>query len=523
MSRFADPRRRRLVLAAVTLVAVAVVVALAVALRDAQSDARRTVEERFTYGPRTASALVGTIISQAYNGDAQLAQGALAGKRLTQADVDRAQVQQPENTIVVLDAGGRVLASSPAGRRPAVAGAPHIRQALAGRPAISGALGRGRTGTIEVAVPFQAADGRRVFVASSPLPRVQAVLAPYLADLPGLEGHRGYIVDSAGRVLAADRPGTSDAALQRALAAASSTAEGNVGDRRFARAAVPATGWGVVDTVERSVLYAPVEGWERSMPWIVLLLLLPAGAVIVLLADRAGRAAESARRASEAKSAFLASMSHELRTPMTTVIGFSEMLAQGRLGELSERQREVVGHIHSSSQHLNKLIGEVLDLSRVEEGRLAFHPEDVEPHLLVAEVAEGMGGIAADRGVAIELDAPDVGTFRLDSARFKQVLYNLIGNALKFTEPGGRVTVRLWQEEHGELGVEVSDTGAGIPADQLERIFLPFEQGTRRNGGAGLGLAVSRRIVDAQGGRIGVESALGEGSRFTVRLPAARR
>jgi signal transduction histidine kinase len=209
---------------------------------------------------------------------------------------------------------------------------------------------------------------------------------------------------------------------------------------------------------------------------------------------------------------------------MTTVIGFSQMLHEGRLGELTDRQSEVVGHIHTSSKHLNQLIEEVLDLSRVEEGRMTFHPEDVEPQRLMLEVAAGMSGLAEDRGVEIDVEAPDVGTFRLDPARFKQVLYNLIGNAVKFTEAGGHVRVRLWRDEHDELAVEVTDTGAGIAPEDLDRIFLPFEQSGRDHaGGAGLGLAVSRRIIDAQGGKIGVLSHPGKGSTFTVKLPPSRR
>jgi signal transduction histidine kinase len=203
------------------------------------------------------------------------------------------------------------------------------------------------------------------------------------------------------------------------------------------------------------------------------------------------------------------------------VIGFSEMLYGGALGELSEKQHEVVGHIVTGSRHLNQLINEVLDLSRVEEGRLTFHPEDVAPHALVGEVVDGMRGLADDRSIRIVVDALDIGTYRLDPGRFKQVLYNLIGNAVKFTEAGGEVLVTLRAAEHGELLLSVSDHGPGVHPDEMDRIFLPFEQGQHRNGGAGLGLAVSRRIVDAQGGRIDVASAPGQGATFTVTLPGA--
>ena len=337
---------------------------------------------------------------------------------------------------------------------------------------------------------------------------VQRVLGPYLRNLPGPAGHRVLMVGTGAVALADSRPDRPvDAGLATALRGSPRTGDGAYADgaAHFSNWRFAAHQWNVVDSVRTSVLYSPIDGWQRTLPCDLLLALLPAGGLIVMLADRAGRTAESARQASEAKSAFLASMSHELRTPMTTVIGFGGMLHQGRLGELSERQHEVIGHIHTSSKHLNHLIGEVLDLSRVEEGRMTFHPEDMLTHLLVAEVADGMSGLAADRGVEIAVDAPDVGISHLDPGRFKQVLYNLIGNALKFTEAGGTVAVVLRRAEHGELAVDVTDDGAGIATEDLDKIFLPFEQGgDHRNGGAGLRLAVSRRIVNAQGGQISV-------------------
>jgi nitrogen-specific signal transduction histidine kinase len=515
---------RRVVLGVASLLGALLIVGLALALAKAQRDGRRTVEQRFAYGSAAAASLVHTIVAQAYTNDVALGGSTLGGRTLDAAMLQRAAARTGSRSLVVLDASGRPVAAYPAGARPADTAAAHVREALAGRPAISGVLGHGRAATIEVAVPFPTAGGRRVLVIPSRASQVQKVLGPYLSNLPGLSRHRAYIVDATGRTLADSHPRAApDVRLAAALRTGPRTGDGAYagGHGRLSSAAIAGTSWDVVDTAPSSVVYSPVDGWHRTLPWLLLLVLVPAGAFIVVLADRAGRSAQSAGAASEAKSAFLASMSHELRTPMTTVIGFSEMLHQGKLGPLTERQTEIVGHIHTSSKHLNQLVAEVLDLARVEEGRMTFHPEDVQPHLLVAEVADGMGGLAADRGIHIEVDAPDVGTFRLDPARFKQVLYNLIGNGLKFTEAGGRVAVALRRDEHGELAVEVTDSGSGIRPEDLEKIFLPFEQGVHRNGGAGLGLAVSRRIVDAQGGRIGVLSEPGEGATFTVTLPSA--
>jgi signal transduction histidine kinase len=513
---------RRAVLAVATLIGVGLLVALALALAKTQRDARHTVEDRFADGSKAAASLVQTIVQQAYTSDAALGREALGGTRVTDADAAKALPRTGSAALVVLDAHGARLALAPAAASALPIKGPHVRSALAGRPAISGALRSGRTRIVEVAVPYDTAHGRRILLIPSPLSAVQRVLGPYLAGLPGLEGHRAYITGAVAEVLAAANPREApDAALTQALRRSPRTANVSYdGDRRqLSRTAIGGTTWDLVDTAKTSVLYAPINGWRRALPWLMLLLLLPALAFIVLLADRAARAAQRARQASEAKSAFLASMSHELRTPMTTVIGFSEMLQGGALGELTDKQQEVVGHIVTGSRHLNQLINEVLDLSRVEEGRLTFHPEEAAPHKLVGEVVDGMRGLADDRGVRIVVDAPEIGTFRLDPSRFKQVLYNLIGNAVKFTEAGGEVIVTLRAAEHGELLVSVTDYGPGVHPDEVDRIFLPFEQGSYRSGGAGLGLAVSRRIVDAQGGRIDVASRPGEGATFTVTLP----
>jgi signal transduction histidine kinase len=512
-------------LAAAAAVGAVVLVALAVGLASTQRDSRRTVEERFSDGSEAAAALVQTIVGQAYNNNATLARASLAGATISADDARTVATRTGGRAIVVLDDRGRRLVSFPASAAALPVTGPHIRQALGGRPAISGALRGGSQPVIEVAVPFDTRHGRRVLIVPSTLAAVQSILSPYLANLPGLSGHRAYIIGPAGETLADSRPrGPRDAALAKALRTLARNA--NVaydhGDRQLSRSAIAGTTWDLVDTVDASVLYSPVDGWQRTLPWMLLVVLLPALGFIVLLADRAARAADRARQASEAKSAFLASMSHELRTPMTTVMGFSEMLGSGALGHLDVKQHEVVGHIVTGSRHLNQLINEVLDLARVEEGRLTFHPQDVSPSMLIGEVVDGMRGLADDRTIRIVVDAPDIGTFLLDPARFKQVLYNLIGNAVKFTEAGGEVTVALRAAEHHELMVSVTDYGPGVQPDEMDKIFLPFEQGAQRSGGAGLGLAVSRRIVDAQGGRIEVASTPGEGATFTVTLPAGR-
>jgi signal transduction histidine kinase len=516
--------RRRVVLGLLAAAGAVVIVVVALALARTQRDARTTVEERFGDGSKAAAALVQTIVAQAYTSNAAIAQARLSAPHPADADVRRAQSRLNAPILLVLDAGGTVIL-----RRPATADIPldsaPVREALAGRPAISGVI-RSRSGRrlFELAVPFAARDGqRRVVLMANDIGAVQKALAPYLAGLPGLRGHRAYIMGPRHLRLAdgdARRP--QDTALRERLASVARTANVSYdeGRRQLASTAIAGTPWDLVDTVDGDVLYEPVDGWQRSLPWLVLLLLVPGGALLIWMADRAGRAAERSRIASEAKSAFMASMSHELRTPMTTVIGFSELLHDGKIGALSEQQHEVVGHIVTSSRHLNQLLGEILDLSRVEEGRLTFNVEKVDPERLAGEVVDGMRAMADDRSITLECHAGELGEAWLDPARFKQVLYNLISNAIKFTETGGTVSVSLSRAGSGALQIDVADEGPGIHPDETERIFLPFEQGQHRNGGAGLGLAITRRIVDAQGGSIVVHSTPASGATFRVLLPA---
>lgn len=238
---------------------------------------------------------------------------------------------------------------------------------------------------------------------------------------------------------------------------------------------------------------------------------------------------EQNRRVNEAsrlKSEFLANMSHELRSPLNGIIGFSELLYDGKLGSLPERPREFVGRIHGSASHLLQLINGVLDLSKVEAGRLDFRPERVSVSAVVQEVMGILGTLAAEKQIRMEKEIDErVDAAFTDPGRLKQVLHNYISNALKFTAVGGSVVVRLKREGASEIRLEVSDTGVGITEKDIARLFVEFQQldGTRakRYQGTGLGLALTRRIVEAQGGRVGVESRLGEGSTFFAVLPRA--
>ncbi len=230
-------------------------------------------------------------------------------------------------------------------------------------------------------------------------------------------------------------------------------------------------------------------------------------------------------RANRLKSEFLASMSHELRTPLNAIIGFSDLLAEQTSGALSAKQQRFVNHIQQGARHLLALINDILDLSKVEAGRLELNREDVPVALVLAEVLNSIRAAAAAKNIAVHSSiGPDVTVFA-DRMRFQQILVNLLGNAVKFTPGGGRIWVDA-SARRGRLTISVSDTGLGIPVEEQEAIFDAFHQaGATTKGvkeGTGLGLAITRRLVEEHGGRIWVESEAGKGARLSFTLPAGR-
>lgn len=235
----------------------------------------------------------------------------------------------------------------------------------------------------------------------------------------------------------------------------------------------------------------------------------------------------AAEQASQAKSGFLATMSHELRTPLNAIIGFSELLSDQRFGELNERQRRYMLNILSSGRHLLRLINEVLDLSKIEAGKMDLHFESVNLEQAVTDALTVARALADPKDIQL-LGVSDGDLWVLaDPSRLKQVLLNLLSNAIKFTPTSGSVTVR--QEDLGDWAcIRVIDSGIGILPEDQERIFRAFEQvdssHSRAQPGTGLGLALTRHLVELHGGRLQVESqGAGNGSTFSFTLPLARR
>jgi len=243
-------------------------------------------------------------------------------------------------------------------------------------------------------------------------------------------------------------------------------------------------------------------------------------------------------RANQVKARFISNMSHELRTPLNSILGFSEILSEKTFGDLNERQLRHVCNISASGKHLLQLVNNILDLAKIEAGKIELAYEDFAVRDAVEEVVTIMQYLCGRKSISVAVDVdPSVRTFTADKVKFKQILYNLISNAVKFTPEGGTIGVSAryatnadgmipWAlEGQSLLRVSVWDKGIGIREEDIERIFEEFEQVdtsmSRNYQGTGLGLSLTKRLVDLHGGQIGVNSVYGEGSEFTFYLPSA--
>jgi PAS domain S-box-containing protein len=241
------------------------------------------------------------------------------------------------------------------------------------------------------------------------------------------------------------------------------------------------------------------------------------------------RARDAAEDANRTKSAFLATMSHELRTPLNAIIGYSQMLREDSIGPEHPEVLSDLEKIERSGQLLLGIINDILDLSKIEAGRETVNAQNVDVAAVLRDVSNAVLPLSRQQGNLLEIDCPESARMAYaDLSKFRQSVLNLVNNALKFTE-NGRVSVavnRLLNEEGAWIEVHVRDTGIGIGREHLDRLFQPFSQvdgsATRKYNGTGLGLAISKKFCQMMGGDISVESELGRGSRFSIRVPAGR-
>ena len=230
------------------------------------------------------------------------------------------------------------------------------------------------------------------------------------------------------------------------------------------------------------------------------------------------------QRANRAKSEFLTRTSHELRTPLNLIMGFAEFLIEGKLDPLDPKHKEYLQEIYSSGKHLLRLIDDVLDLAKVEAGKMELRLEKFSARAAIESVSTGVKIVAQKRKIHVDVAiSPEIREVTLDQQKFKQILHNLLSNAIKFTESGGVVRIRVQPQDAHHFKLVIKDTGIGIKSEDLPRLFQDFEQldsgRSRRYEGSGLGLALTKGLVELQGGSISVESQYGVGTTFLVVLP----
>lgn len=245
-----------------------------------------------------------------------------------------------------------------------------------------------------------------------------------------------------------------------------------------------------------------------------------------LLEESLEKAKLGAEELNRKKSEFLSLMSHELRTPLNSIIGYSRMIENQMAGPLSEGQRKFIQNVVYSGNHLLNIVNDLLDLSKVEAGKMEISPIEFELAPLIDDVQAMLIDMAHKKGVALVFNLQSgISTIEADPGRFKQILINLISNAIKFNRPGGEVQVNLFMREDGKWLIgQVQDTGIGIPKDKLQNLFRKFYQvdtsASRSNEGTGLGLTLTKELVELHGGKIDIESEEGVGSTFTFRIPS---
>lgn len=351
----------------------------------------------------------------------------------------------------------------------------------------------------------------------------------------GITGNNGYLIwrnEDQERLIGkyiGDQPGPRKGIEVREGEFESTGTDGIV--RYYSVAQIPAVDWFAFVGVPTRSLHATAWRLATRNSLVGLLALAGVGVLVVLLIRRIEQtetalleAKEAAEAANRAKSIFLSNMSHELRTPLNAILGFAELLE--RDAQLPERQRGNVETINRSGRHLLSLINDILEISKIEAGRLVFSPQVCDLPELIATIVEAMELRARNSGLALRLEmAPDLPRFvRTDVGKLRQVLLNLLSNAIKYT-PRGQVTLTASASRDGEkfrLALAVRDTGVGIRGEDLERVFTPFfqtEHGIQLGEGTGLGLTIAHQYAALLGGSLTVESEPGQGSVFTLAIP----
>jgi signal transduction histidine kinase/CheY-like chemotaxis protein/HPt (histidine-containing phosphotransfer) domain-containing protein len=524
VARAQSPRGR---LALVGLVLVFVLALVAGGIEFSHQQTKSQILGRFQARAVTSAGFVSTYVSQQASREERTARELLAARMGFNPGLRTLVSSFGGVTGVLLDHSGHLLDTFP--YNPAVVGTlaaakyPNVERAEAGHVGASGVITAVATGkpVIGIAVPFETAEGRRVFSVGYPV--AGSVLAAFVDHTVSVAQHLVLLVDSSGKIIAAspnNAPRTlsalSPAMAKRVARPAGGAITVNGQAERLVVAAVPHVPWRMVIVEPDSILFASIGGSALWLPWIVFGVIALLGIAVLALFSRTLAARAEAVEASRLKSEFVASMSHELRTPLNGVIGMTDLL---RVTSLDRVQSGYVDALGASSEALLAVISDVLDFSKMEAGRLELDCTDFDLRDVVEEATLMLAGQAHAKGLEIAhwVDSAVPSWVTGDRARLRQILLNLLSNAVKFTA-SGEVIVKVACGVGDVLDFSVCDTGIGIDAAQATALFEAFAQAdqstTRQYGGTGLGLAISRRLVDLMGGEIGAAPGAGCGSVF---------
>ncbi len=521
------------------LVALGCLVALTIIVLQSQERARADILARFDDRAFLAAQLL-----SAEQGRAATRQGADAQIRLSgEASEEALAAWEGEADPAIpytalFDDTGRLLAAHPSDVQPAqtALGAAALDEATRGMSGTSGVVELADGQVIETYVPFPAGDiGLRVLVIAIPIDFFQQLQTGALEGAAGTPGGSAYVTDREGTLVVAVGPFAElgDGEEQVIDVVRAGRTEGPLGDRWFVSRRIPNTGLVVTLTAPPDELAADLPATlppRLTLAAFALTLLAAAWLALRTVRDArrlevAQRAAEEARRAADsanlAKSEFLARMSHELRTPLTAILGVGQLL---ELEDLTPDQRGSTEQILKGGRRLLELINEVLDISRIETGTQQISLEPVLVDDAVGDAVALIRPLADERGIRLRSALPREIADRYvlaDKQRLGQVVLNLLSNAVKYNVEQGTVSVTA-AARHGWIRIGVTDTGPGIPDDKLPMLFAPFERlGAEQSHveGTGLGLALSKSIVEAMGGTVTVDSTIGEGTTFWVDLP----